>query len=600
MAQQISDRRDVDFVLFEQMKAEEFSKTERYAEFNKKTIDLVVSEARNLAIKELLPTYEEADREGCRLENGKVYVPECLKRPYQLFCEGEWIAMADDPEVGGQGLPILVTQACSEYFVGANMAFIMYTGLTHGAGHLIEVFGTEKQKELYLEKMYSGKWAGTMLLTEPEAGTDVGNLSTTAKPNGDGTYSITGTKIFISAGDQDLTENIIHPVLARIEGAPKGTKGISLFIVPKIWVNDDGSLGEDNDVVCTAIEEKLGIHGSSTCQLALGSKGKCRGTLLGEENKGMRAMFQMMNEARLGVGVQGFALASRAYLHALDYARQRKQGRSLLEFANPEAPSVNIIEHPDVRRMLLNMKAYVNGMRSMIYYLGRCMDIVRSSDDEALKEKCQNLVEVMIPVVKAYCTDRGFEVCAQAIQVYGGYGYTKDYPVEQLLRDSKICSIYEGTNGVQAMDLLGRKLGMKGGKPFMDLLGEMNKTIAEAKGKEGLADMTAKLEETVNRLGEIAMFLGKTAMSDKVLNAFSYACLFQDVMGDVILGWMHLWRAVLSVDKTGKDAAFYEGNVKTAAYWMNVILPQTMGKMNAIQNMDTSIIETTDENFGAK
>ncbi|MFH2099794.1 MAG: acyl-CoA dehydrogenase, partial [Pseudomonadota bacterium] len=563
MAQQIADRRDVDFVLFEQMKADSLSKTEFYADFNKKTMDLVLTEARNLAIKEILPTYMEGDREGCKLENGQVKVPACFHRAYKLYCEGEWVAMADDPEVGGQGLPIILTQACSEYFVGANMPFIMYPGLTHGAGHLVEVFGTEKQKKLYLKNMFSGKWGGTMLLTEAEAGTDVGNLSTTARKNDDGTYSITGNKIFISGGDSDLVDNIIHPVLARIEGAPAGTKGISLFLVPKIWVNDDGSMGEDNDVVITAIEEKMGIHGSSTCQMALGGKGKCRGTLLGEENKGMRAMFLMMNEARLGVGIQGFSMASAAYLHALDYARQRKQGRNLLEFMNPEAPAVSIIEHPDVRRMVMSMKAYICGMRSMIYYVGKCFDTVRTTEDQAEKDKCQGLIEVMIPVLKAYCTDRAFDVCSMAMQTFGGYGYTQDYPVEQLLRDTKITAIYEGTNGVQAMDLLGRKLGMKGGKPFMDLVGEMNAIVAEAKKAPALAGMAAKVETAVARLGEVAMKMGQTAMSEKVLTAFSHACLFQEVVGDVILAWMHLWRAVISQGKLeGKDRAFYEGQIK--------------------------------------
>ncbi len=601
MAQQIADRRDVDFVLFEQMKADELSKFEIFADFNRKTMDLVLSEARNLAIKEILPAYMEGDRQGCKLENGKVKVPECFHRPYKLYCEGEWLAMPDDPEVGGQGLPVVLTQACSEYFVGANMPFIMYPGLTHGAGTLVHEFGTEKQKKLYLKKMFSGKWGGTMLLTEPDAGTDVGNLSTTARKNADGTYSITGNKIFISGGDSDLVENIIHPVLARIEGAPAGTKGISLFLVPKIWVNDDGSLGEDNDVAITAIEEKMGIHGSSTCQMALGGKGKCRGTLLGEENKGMRAMFLMMNEARLGVGIQGYAMSSAAYMHALDYARQRKQGRSLLQFMNPDAPPVSIIEHPDVRRMLLNMKAYICGMRSMIYFVGKCFDIVRTTKDQAEKDKYQGLIEVMIPVLKSYCTDKAFDVCSMAMQTFGGYGYTQDYPVEQLLRDTKITAIYEGTNGVQAMDLLGRKLGMKGGKPLMDLMGEMKAVVAQARKVEALSAMADKVDAAVNRLGEVAMKMGQTAMSDKVLTAFSYASPFLEVTGDVVLAWMHLWRAVISQPKLdGKEKAFYEGQIKTCAYWTNFILPTTMGKMNAIMNMDCCIAEITDDNFGAR
>jgi alkylation response protein AidB-like acyl-CoA dehydrogenase len=366
MAQVIADRRDIDFVLHEQFQVEDLSKHEIYADFNKKTVDLVISEARNLAVKEILPTQVLGDREGVRFENGNVMVPESFKRIWELYKEGEWIAMTEDIEWGGQGMPRTIALAAQDYFVGANLALLMYAGLTHGAGKLVQTFGTDKQKSLYLKKMYTGKWTGTMLLTEPEAGSDVGALTTSAVKNDDGTYSITGNKIFISGGDHDLAENIIHPVLARIEGAPAGTKGISLFLVPKIWVNDDGSLGEFNDVVCTGVEEKMGIHGNATCSLALGGNGKCRGTLLGEENKGMRAMFLMMNEARLSVGLQGFCCASSAYLYALNYARERVQGKHLLKMMDKEASSVPIIQHPDVRRQLLTMKAYVDGMRSLI------------------------------------------------------------------------------------------------------------------------------------------------------------------------------------------------------------------------------------------
>jgi hypothetical protein len=613
MAQLISDRRDVDFVLFEQMKAHELAKTEQYAQFNKKTIEMIINEARNLAIKEILPTNKPGDEKGCRLENGKVIVPEEFHRAYKLYCEGEWLAMAEDVEVGGQGFPIIVTQAASEYFVGANCAFMMYPGLTHGAAHLVEVFGTEKQKKLYLSKMYSGKWGGTMLLTEPDAGSDVGNLTTTAYPNGDGTYTIKGQKIFISAGDHDLVENIVHPVLARIDGAPAGTKGISLFAVPKIWVNDDGSLGDDNDVVIDRLEEKMGIHGNATCVMILGGKGKCKGTLLGEANKGMRAMFQMMNEARLGVGIQGYSFGTAAYMYALNYARQRVQGRSLLDFMNPDAQPVTIINHPDVRRMLTWMKAMVDGMRSFIYYTGHCFDIVRSSKDEAAKEKAQGLIEVLIPILKAYCTDKSFEVCTQAMQTYGGYGYTKEYPIEQLLRDCKITGIYEGTNGIQSMDLLGRKLGMKGGKPFMDLIGEMSKTVAQAKGIKGLETLSAQVEEAVGKLGEIAMLMGKTAMSEKVLTAFTYSYNFLDVCGDTIMAWMHLWRACIAKPKldelTGgdpaqiaskKDAAFYDGLVKTAQFFGSAVLPVALGKMAAIKNMSSAAVDMLDDGYAGK
>jgi len=603
MAQQIADRRDVDFVLHEMLQVEKLSKHEKFAEFNKKTVDLIVSEARNLAIKEILPTREIGDKEGLVFDKGNVKLPESFHRAYELFKEGEWLAMPEDTEWGGQGMPRTVALAANDYLVGANLAFMMYPGLTHGAGKLVETFGTDKQKELFLKKMYAGEWSGTMLLTEPEAGSDVGALTTSAVKNDDGTYSITGNKIFISSGEHDMAENIIHPVLARIEGAPEGTKGISLFLVPKIWVNDDGSLGEPNDVVCTGIEEKMGIHGNSTASLALGGKGKCRGTLLGEENKGMRAMFTMMNEARLLVGLQGFCCASASYMLAVNYAKGRVQGKNLLQMMDQKAPSVPIIQHPDVRRQLLTMKVYIEAMRSLIYYIGMCDDRIAVSDNEEEKTKYKGIVDVLIPVAKGYVTDKAFEVCSHGVQVYGGYGYIKDYPVEQLLRDCRIVMIYEGTNGIQAMDLLGRKLGMKGGKPIMDLLGEMQKTIAQAKSVEAVKDLAVKVEEALNKLGEVALHMGQTAMSPKVLNAFAFAHPFMEATGDVVFAWMLLWRATVAATKLEegakkKDIAYYEGQLKNIEFFANSILPITHGKMAAILTTNGAAIDISEASFG--
>jgi alkylation response protein AidB-like acyl-CoA dehydrogenase len=603
MAQVIADRRDIDFVLHEQFQVEGLSKHEIYADFNKKTVDLIISEARNLAIKEILPTQVLGDREGVRFENGNVMVPESFKRIWELYKEGEWMAMTEDLEWGGQAMPRTIALAALDYFVGANLAFSMYAGLTHGAGKLVETLGTDKQKSLYLKKMYTGEWSGTMLLTEPEAGSDVGALATAAVKNDDGTYSITGNKIFISGGDHDLAQNIIHPVLARIEGAPTGTKGISLFLVPKIWVNDDGSLGEFNDVVCTGVEEKMGIHGNATCSLALGGKGKCRGTLLGEENKGMRAMFLMMNEARLSVGLQGFCCASSAYLHALNYARERVQGKHLLKMMDKGAPSVPIIQHPDVRRQLLTMKAYVDGMRSLLYYVGICDDKREISADPEQQVKYQGIVDLLIPIVKGYITDRAFDVCSHAIQIYGGYGYIKDYPLEQLLRDCRITMIYEGTNGIQAMDLLGRKLGMNKGKPIMDLLGEIQKSIARAKTYAALNGFADRVEEAVNQLGEAALHMGKTAMSPQLLNAFAFAHPFMEVCGDVILSWMLLWRASVAAEALEKgarkkDSDFYEGQIKSVEFFCHSILPVTHGKINAILATNGAAVEISEAAFG--
>jgi alkylation response protein AidB-like acyl-CoA dehydrogenase len=605
MAQVIADRRDVDFVLHEQLNVGSLSEHDKYAEFNKKTIDLIVSEARNLAIKEILPTFKEGDQQGCRFENGQVFVPESFKRAYDLFTEGEWLAMTEDPEYGGQGMPRTVALAAGDYFNGANYAFMMYPGLTHGAALLVEAFGTQRQKNLFLKNMFTGTWTGTMLLTEPEAGSDVGNLTTSAVKNEDGTYSITGAKIFISSGEHDMVDNIVHPVLARIEGAPAGTRGISLFLVPKYRVNEDGSLGEFNDVVCTGIEHKMGINGNATCSLTLGGKGNCVGELLGEENKGMRAMFLMMNAARLLVGMQGMSCASASYMNAVNYARERIQGKNLLQMMNPDAPPVPIIQHPDVRRMLISMKAYVEGMRSLLYYAGYLTDRMEVTADETEKARLQGLLDLLIPVCKGYVTDRAFDICSTGVQVYGGYGFTKEYPQEQLLRDCRITLIYEGTNGIQAMDLLGRKLGMNKGKPIMDLMVEIQQTIAQAKAIDSLKEFASRLEKALNRLGEVAMHLGATAMSPKVMSAFAFAHPFLEASGDVIMAWMLLWRGVIAAGQLEKgakkkDQAFYEGQLKSVQYFTQAVLPITMGKMDAIITTSSAAVDISEDAFGGK
>ena len=500
-------------------------------------------------------------------------------------------------------MPRTVALAANDYLVGANYAFAMYAGLTHGAALLVEAFGTDDIKQRFLKNMFTGKWTGTMLLTEPEAGSDVGRLTTTAVKNDDGTYSISGSKIFISSGEHDLSENIIHPVLARIEGAPEGTKGISLFLVPKFWVNEDGSLGEFNDVVCTGIEEKMGIHGNATASLTLGGKGQCRGYLLGEENKGMRAMFLMMNEARLLVGLQAMTCASNSYLNAINYARERVQGRHLLQMMEPDAPAVPIIQHPDVRRMLMTMKVYVEGMRSLLYYVCSLTDKVNTAESEEEKAKFQGMIDLLIPIAKGYVSDRATDVCNIGMQVYGGYGYIKEYPQEQLVRDCRITQIYEGTNGIQAMDLLGRKLGLNQGKPIMDLMAEVQTTIRQAKEMENLAPLAESLEKALNRLAEVAMHLGGTAMSPKVLNAFAAAHPFMEASGDVVNAWMLLWRAFISARKLDdgakkKDQNFYQGQIKSAEFFIQTILPSTMGKMDAIMVNSSAAVDIDDKSFG--
>ena len=605
MAQILADRRDIDFILYEQLKVDELAKHERFSEFNRKVIDLIVSEARSLAVKEILPTQTDGDRIGVHFENGNVTLPESFHKAWKALREGEWLAMTEDPEWGGQGMPRTVASAAADYFMSANFAFMMYVGLSHGAGKLIETFGSDVQKKLFLKNLFSGEWTGTMLLTESEAGSDVGALITTATPNPDGTYSITGNKIFSSSGEHDLASNIIHPVLARIEGAPAGTAGISLFVVPKIWVNNDGSLGEPNDVVCTGIEEKMGIHGNTTATLALGTKGKCRGTLLGEANKGMRAMFLMMNDARLMVGNQALACASPSYMYAVNYARTRIQGRHLLQMMDKDAPSVPIIQHPDVRRMLMIMKVYVESLRSLSYYIAFCFDSMATSSDSEEKTRLQGIIDFLIPIAKAYTSERSFDVCNLGVQVYGGYGYIKEYPVEQLLRDCRITPIYEGTNGIQALDLFARKLGQNGGRPIVDLTAEIRRTVAAAAEGERTAPMADKLEQALVRLEEVARHMGTTALSGNLLTAAAHAHPFLEVCGDVMVGWMLLWRARIAAEalvagETEKHTAFYEGQIKSSEFYSQVMLPAALGRMEAILSGSSVAIDIPEDAFGGK
>jgi len=601
MAQFIADQREVDFILYELLSADQTAGQGPFSDFSKKSYDMIIKEARKLALKEILPTLAAGDKEGVSFDQGRVKVPECFHQARKAVLEAGLTSMIEEPEKGGQGLPFQISMAIMDYVVGANYALSSYTHMGHGTGKMIDLYGTDELKALFLEKLFTGHWGGTMLLTEADAGSDVGALTTTATKNEDGTWSISGNKIFITAGEHDMTDNIVHPVLARIEGAPAGSRGISIFIVPKIWVNGDGSLGEANDVACTGIEEKMGIHGSATCSMALGSKGKCRGFLLGQENRGLEIMFHMMNEARLNVGFQGMSTASLAYLYALDYARTRRQGRAILDMKNAQAPSIPIIGHPDVRRMLTWMKTHVDGMRSMIYYTAALFDRQTLAQTPQEKETAGQLIELLTPVIKAYCAQRGFEVCIQAIQTFGGYGYTSELPVEQLARDAKIASIYEGTDGIQAMDLLGRKLGMKKGMVFKSLLDEMGKTIAKAKETEALVSLAGILEKAVLDLGATAMDIGGAAMSERFETAFAHASPFLEVTGDVVLGWMHLMRALTASGKIAgkkKDQTFYMGIITSARFYLETVLPVTAGKTASIRALSDAALEMEDKAYG--
>lgn len=602
MAQELADRRDIDFVLWEQLNADQFISEDDYPGFNPKTCKMIINEARKLAIKEVLPTLKDGDHIGVTYENGVVKVPESYHRPHELLLDGEWGCLSVSSEMGGQGAPPFISAAASEYFMGANWSLYSYTAMGGGTAEMIQHYGTQEQKDMYVKRVVSGEWGGTMLLTEPNAGSDVGALETTAVKNDDGTYSLTGTKIFITNGEHDLCENIIHPVLARIEGHEPGTKGISIFIVPKFLVNEDGSLGERNDIVCSGVEEKMGIHGSATCSMSMGSKGKCVGYLLGEEKQGMRIMFHMMNEARMATGLQGLAYASSAYLLALNYAKERVQGKDIASFGDDKSASVTIIKHPDVRRNLLWMKALVDGMRSFFYYTATVGSRAAYPKDEKEAKKYTGLFELLTPIIKEYLAVKGHDVCIQAMQVYGGAGYTQDYPVEQYARDCKIASIYEGTSGIQAMDLLGRKMPMEKGKVFGGFIGDILKTVAQAKEIDGLADMAAQVEKVAGKLGEVAMTLGGAAMKGQIKESFSHALPFLHAMGDTIIGWMLLWRAVTAASNLDsakkKDKAFYEGQIKTADFFINTSLYETLGRLEGISKINAAAVEISDEGFG--
>jgi len=601
MAQQLVDRRDVDFVIWEQMEGEQTLKSDLYGGYDRKMCDMILSEARTLAINELLPILAEGDREGVRYENDRVHVPESFHRVCDLLLEGGWHHIDTPEEIGGQGAPPMVAHAVMEYFSAANWPLFAYPLLGTATADMIQKYGTEEQKDTYVKRLVSGEWGGTMLLTEPEAGSDVGALTTRAVRKDDGTVSLFGNKIFITNGEHDLLENIIHPVLARIEGDPPGTAGISVFIVPKFFVNPDGSLGERNDIRCEGVEEKHGIHASATCSMSLGAKGECIGFLLGEERKGMRIMFSMINRARMAVGLQGLACASASYLLALDYAKKRVQGRDLAHMKDAGASSVPIIRHPDVRRNLLWMKSHVDGMHSLYHYALCCKTKSELAEAEEERRLYSDLFDMFTPIIKDYNGVKGHEVCVQSIQVFGGAGYTKDYLAEQYARDCKVATIFEGTSGIQAMDLLVRKLGRQNGNVFMHLLGEMQKTVARAKALDDLKDLGGKVESVANRLAQTAMQLGKTAMSPDYKVAFAHATPFLYAMGDTILGWMLLWRSLVATEKLDgakkKDISFYKGQIKTAEFFINTVLPLTEGNMESINGACPAAIDMEEDGF---
>jgi alkylation response protein AidB-like acyl-CoA dehydrogenase len=609
--------RDIKFILYEQLGIERLCQFEKYKDYSRETFDMVLEEGAKLASEVIAPLNSASDKEGCIYEKGKVKVPAGFHDAFKKYCEGGWIAASVEVEAGGQGLPESIALATAEMFVSACCSFTTYPGLTRGCANLIQSFGTPEQKALFLEKMYSGQWTGTMCLTEPQAGSAVGDVKSTAKKEGDH-YLIQGTKIFITAGDHNLAENIIHAVLARTENAPAGIKGLSLFIVPKVRINADGSLGDPNDVNCGGIEHKMGLKGSATATLNFGDEGKCQGYILGQEGQGIQLMFQMMNEARMGVGLQGFAVGNTAYLYALKDAKERIQGVEIEKMKDPNAPRVAIIKHPDVRRMLLTMKSYAEGLRALIYRTAYYADLAKVATDPQEKEYCENMIDLLIPVVKAYSTDIAFRLTEWAIQVHGGYGYCGEYPVEQLCRDVKITSIYEGTNGIQAMDLVGRKLSMKKGALVMGWMKEINEFIEKHRAHPAFGPAIAQLEKAKNTLVTVSMHFAKVAAGGDRLYPMLHACLYLEMFGETELAYLLMHQAVIAKEKLdaifqkagaaapeaqakvvedNADAAYYTGKIHAAEFFVNNILTLGQGKATTILSGNKSALQIPEAAF---
>ena len=583
--------KDIQFVLHDLLKVSE-QEIPGFEDLDRDFTGAVVEEAGKVASDVLHPLNVVGDVEGCVMENGVVRTPTGFKDAFAQMKAGGWTAMDCDPDYGGQGLPYVMHTAAQETFVSANMAFNMYQGLTHGAYSAIHAHGSDAQKQKYLPKMVSCEWTGTMNLTEPHCGTDLGLMRTKAVPNDDGSYKISGQKIFISAGEHDMADNIIHLVLAKIPDGPDGIKGVSLFIVPKFLVNDDGSLGARNGVACGKVEEKMGIHGNATCVM---NYDDATGYLVGEEHKGMRAMFTMMNEARLGVGLQGYAQAESAYQNAVAYANDRLQGRDVTGAKNPDGPADPLIVHPDIRRSLMDQKSFVEGARAFTYWGASLIDRAhRNSDAEA-----EGLISLMTPVIKGFLTDKGFEYASAAQQVYGGHGYIEEWGMSQYARDARIAMIYEGANGVQALDLVGRKLTQDGGKHVMAFFDMIKSFIKEYEGNEALAkDFLTPLKAASKDLQAAGMYFMQNAT--KPNNALAGSYDFMHMMGHVCLGlmWARMAKAAMEALEGGaSDTAFYETKIATGRYYMARQLPATAMHLARINTGGDTVMALDAANF---
>ena len=588
--------RDMRFVMFELMQGDEIAALPGYEEFTRDLIDPVLEEAAKICEQVLFPLNRSGDEEGCTLENGVVRTPKGFKQAYDLFREGGWTSLACDPAYGGQGAPSVVNTFVSEMICAANLSFGMYPGLSHGFYKALHAHGNEALKAEYLPKIVDGTWSGTMCLTEPHCGTDLGLLKTTATPQDDGSYSITGTKIFISAGEHDLTENIIHLVLARLPGAPKGTAGISLFLVPKFLPTEDGRPGQRNGAAVGSIEHKMGIKASSTCVMNFDG---AKGWLVGEANKGMRAMFTMMNEARLGVGMQGLGIAEVAYQNAVAYAKDRLQGRALSGAKQPEKPADPIVVHPDVRRMLLTARAYTQGCRALAGWAAQAIDVSKHHPDPVKRVEAEDFVALVTPIVKALMTDLGFEVANIGVQVYGGHGFIREHGQEQYVRDCRIAQLYEGTNGIQALDLVGRKMGAHAGRYLRTFFHPVSDFIQAKMEDEALGEFVQPLAKAFVRLQQATAEVARRGLA-RPDEAGAAATEYLRLFGLVALAYLWARSAEISLPKVGTDQdpdGFYRAKVATARFYMERLLPQTSGLFAAIMAGGKSIMAFEEADF---
>ncbi len=586
--------RDLSFVLHDVLEVERYANHFADADLSRDLIDQIIEEGGKFAEEVIAPINRPGDQEGCHIEGDVVTTPKGWKEAYHQMVEAGWTSLAFGTEYGGQGLPSIVSMAVGQFTAAASAAFSMYPGLTGGAYHGIEASASDELKQKYLPKMATGEWTGTMNLTEPQCGTDLGMVRTKAVPNGDGSYSITGQKIWISAGEHDFADNIIHTVLARVEGAVPGIKGLSLFVVPKFLVNEDGSIGERNGVSCAGLEHKMGIHGNATCVMAYEN---AKGWLIGEEGRGMNNMFVVMNEARLGTGLQGLAIGDAAYQAAVEFANDRLQGRSLTGPKNPDGPADPIMVHPDVRRMLLESKAFVEGGRAFILWTALQADLQKSSD-EATATKAKDYMGLITPVLKAYLTDKGFHVASLARKVRGGSGYTEHFPASQYLRDARITMIYEGTNGIQALDLVGRKLPSNGGRAIMSWFADIDAFVAENSADDAIKPFVDGLADTKKKLQDGTMWLMQNGMANPD-NAAAASTDYLHIFGLTALAymWAQMAKSAQAKIAAGDADPYYVTKLQTGQYFVERILPDAAAHLTKLKTGAEVLMQMPAEAF---